>query len=237
MLGDDGILLHQKTALQCYINNPAQIDSLLTEGYTKETALRQQNVCLEFGSSEELESYIEDSIAIYTLMFQQAYREPRQIELYKCMRPEQFKEWLRNSDNPSFLLASDRELQVEQDNFLIKFTIDKEVPYIPIQKVLGDTYTNQILVSTYCQITEQHMPKGSMKKEILMQKPFLKSFSTQTMKEQRNRVLQNFKAIKIIFDKIGKEPLSRQEILLYTNWKRTLITYIRARMKQVNEMV
>ena len=225
----------QRMALECYLQHPAIVESLLTEGYVKEEEFRKANQLLTIRDAEELELYIEHAIVLYTLLMQQSEKElVLPTPVYTILRAEQWKTWMLQAENTSFLVASTVPIEHTNNVVLLSITLEKGVPYVLLYDLLGDAYAHYILIAPFCQIEEVKIAKGTLPKKIVMRKPVLKSVSTETMQELRKRVLQNFKTIKTILDKIGREPLSRQEILLYANWKRTLLSYVRARMKQAN---
>lgn len=236
MLKQSEVTAEQKMALECYLQRPAIIESLLCEGYAKEAEFRKNDILLEIENAEALEQYIEHAIILYTILLQPPEQHCTTTQLYISLRPEQWKTWMLQAEIPSFLIASTKPLELNGNDMQISIAMEQGVPHIALSAVLGEAYAHQILLSPFSQIEEKKVAKGNLQKEIVIRKPVLKSVSVKNIQELHKRVLQNFKAIKMIFDKIGKEPLSRQEILLYANWKRTLLSYVRARMKQATQI-
>lgn len=228
---------NEKEALKEYLQEPFTMDCLLSEGYHQEATFRRQNIPLRMESAEQLEKYIRNILSLYSLAVKQVENEKQKQEVYALLKKEEAKELLLRGETKEFLKVSTIPPTVPTETeMLLSITTEETIPYVSL---LGEGYQHEILLPPYYAITEEektNSKKGNHKK-VKITRPLIKRLSPNILKEYRKKIFQIFNPIQNVFYKIGVEPLSKEEILLYTNWKREVITYIKSEMKRKKEMV
>jgi len=237
MLDAYRFLPKEREALKAYLQNPYIMDCLTHEGYSEEAIYKQEKE-IRISSQEELETDLNQILEMYSLARKQMEASTMLKDVYIVLDEKEYKQLLLRGELASFYKVSNIPPTVPSaTERWVCFKIGENVPYIMVEPILGKEYTGVILLPPFCTLEEEKSTPKSAYKVVQVKAPLLKTFSNATLKEYRKKVLQKSKIIMEIFEKIGKEPLSKTEKLIYTNWKRDVITYLKGSMKRIQEMV
>lgn len=238
MLETAQITPYEKEAVMLYLKESERFEALLTEGHRKEEKFVEEGKSFII-SAEEMEKYLEAILQLYSLALKEQASMEKDIE--KTVYTIVDIVGKKDDEISKILLASFEEPQekIEEGQVLLEIVVNKECPFIPIENVLGETYQGKILIVPFVQVTQNAKRlKGCKNCYQVKLKPMpLKSMATEELKRYKKNIMQRVKVVQEIMQKIGKEPLTREQSIIYANWKRMLHLYLKGNIKKIKEIV